>query len=229
MSSTEEQKKKKTKKKKREYNFPYDFVKVTGSIPTWIWMRPKILHVNKKVTKRIKGGVLIASNHISFLDPIIIHCVFWKRRLHCLATKDLYTSPTKERFFNLMHCIKIDKENFNIGSLHTVCDRLKEGKAVVIFPEGKVNRAENVESYKSGAILMAHIAHKPIIPVYIVRRQHWYNRQVAVIGEPIDVNAMCGKIPSMEEIDKASAYMREKEIELMEFYNNKNKKKKEKQ
>ena len=209
-------------KKKRQSNFFYDFVKITGALPTLLWMRPKILKINKNVPKRIKGGVLIASNHISFLDPITIHCAFWYRRLHSLATKDLYNTPRKTRFFNAMHCIMVDKENFHMDTFHNVCDRLKEEKAVVIFPEGTVNReGEEVRSFKSGAILMAYSSRKPIVPVYLVKTKHWYNRRVIIIGEPINVNELCGKIPSMEAIDKVCSYLREKESELLEFYHEK--------
>ena len=113
----------------------------------------------------------------------------------------------------------IDEDNFHVGSFHAVVDRLKEEKTVVIFPEGTVNRGEEeLQSYKTGVILMAHISQKPILPMYIAKINRWYNRRVVVIGEPIDVREMCGKIPSMEEIEKAGAYLREKELELMHYY-----------
>lgn len=209
--------KNKSKKKKRISNFLYDFVKVTGAIPALIWFRLRVLRLNENVPKRIKGGVLIASNHVTFFDPIIVHLAFWYRRLFSLATKDLYSNKIREMFFNVAHCIKLDKNNFNVGSLHAVCDRLKEDKAVLIFPEGSVNRQEDVKSYKSGAILMAHLSKKPILPIYIHRAEKWYNRTTVVIGEPIDVNALCGKIPTQEQMEKASQVLRDKEIEMQEF------------
>ncbi len=226
MNLKEEQTEKQKKpKKKRESNFFYDFVKITGALPTWIWMRPKVVRLNKNVPKRIKGGVLIASNHISFLDPVSVHCAFWYRRLYCIATKDLYDTPRKASFFNAMHCIMVDKDNFHMGSFRAVCDRLKQGKAVVIFPEGTVNRDEKVQYYKSGAVIMAHMSRKPILPICLIKPKHWYSRYVIVIGEPIDVTKLCGTIPSMAEIDDASKYIREREAELLEFYQNRNKKK----
>ena len=213
------QEEKKVKKKKRERNFMYDFVKVTGAIPCLLWLRPKVLRVNKNVPKQFKKGVLIAPNHISYVDPILAHCVFWYRRMHCLATKELFDTPLKEKFFTAMKCIVVDRDNFHMSSFRGVCDRLKEEKAVLVFPEGRVNtEGETPIGYKSGIIVMAHLSKKPIVPVYFSRAKHWYSRHVAVIGEPIDVNALCGVIPSMEEIEKASAYIRQKEVELMEYY-----------
>jgi len=213
--------KKEKKKKKKENNFVFDFIKVTILMIAFVYFRQKVLRVSDKAPKRIKGGALVAANHIGFLDPVLIHCVFWDRRMWCLATKDLYASKAKRRFFEAAHCIIVDKENFSMGSLHAACDRLKDDKVVMIFPEGHVNfEAEKLDSYKSGAILMAHLSKKPIIPVYIAPPKRWYNRRVVVVGEPIDVNALCGKIPTMDEMEKASAYMREKEMQLKEYYEN---------
>ena len=209
----------KNKKKKITVgdNFLYDFVKVTGSIPTLIWMRPKILHFGKK--HKIKGGFMASANHCSFVDPILIHCVFWKRRMYSLATKDLYTTKLRTWFFNRMHCIQVDKENFSLNSFHEVTRQLKRGKMVSIYPEGQLNRgSQEMLAFKSGVILMAHSARVPIVPVYLVPPGRWYQRRAAVVGEPIDVRALCGDMPTVDDLNRAGDYVHQKEEELKEFY-----------
>lgn len=199
-------------------NFWYDFVKITGAIPGLLWIRPRVIHVGQKCPK---GGVLISSNHPTFLDPIIILTAFPWRRLNSLATKDLYKNSKILTFmFDQMHCIQVDKENFSMATFHEVVDRLKDGKAVVIFPEGRVNPngGEDIQAFKSGAILMAHRAGAPILPVYIARRKKWYHFQDVIIGEPFDVKKAVGLIPTMEQVDKACAQLRDRELELMRFY-----------
>ena len=224
MSSTN---KEKVKKKKKIGNFLYDFVKITGFIPAYCWMRPKILYPTKR--PKIKGGFLIAANHVSFTDPIIVHCAFWRRRLHCIATKDLYASSLRQFFFDRMHCIMVDKENFNMRTFHTVCERLQQEKAVVVFPEGSVNHnANELMTFKSGAILMAYKAQKPIVPVYINPIKKWWNRRVAIVGEPIQINPTGALLPSMEEVKQINAQLQEKEQELKAFYETHISKKKEK-
>ena len=102
----------KQKKTKRINYFLYDFVKVTGAIPALIWMRPKVIYLGEhEKQQKVKGGMLISSNHHSFVDPILIHCAFWKRRLHCLATKDLYTTKLKQFFFKHMKCICVQESH----------------------------------------------------------------------------------------------------------------------
>lgn len=199
-------------------NFWYDFVKVTGALPTLLWVRPRILRPYGNKTP--KGAVLISSNHPTFIDPILVHCAFMWRRLHCLATKDLYSTKVRSFFFKQMHCIIADKKNFSMSSFHEVVNRLKEGKAVVIFPEGQVNQQDSREvmAFKSGAVLMAHKGDAPILPMCIIKREKWYHRQVILVGEPVHIRTLVSEKPSMEEMIRASEYLREKEVELMTYY-----------
>lgn len=209
---------KKLKTKKRRCYFAYDFVRVTGAIPMFLWFRLKVIRFSKNSPKKLKGRAVIAPNHISELDPVIVHVGFWYRRFYCLATKDLFNTPLKEKFFKLMNCIMVDKKNPSISVIKEPADRLREGKAVIVFPEGKLHSEEKLIEYKSGAVLIAHLGEAPIIPVYIVKPKKWYNRTKMIIGEPFLVSTILGKIPSMAEIEQASDILRQKENELKEFY-----------
>ena len=210
-------------KKKRTNYFLYDFVKITGAIPALIWMRPKVIYLGSQEKRQnVKGGVLISANHNSFTDPILIHCAFWKRRLHCLATKDLYTTKLKSFFFRHMKCIQVDKENFSMDSFHRVVDDLKEGKAVVIFPEGQVNTDnKQMLAFKSGASLMAYQANVPVLPVYLVKNEKKLSRRVVLVGDPVYVRAESGERPSIKDLNRISDVLRQRELELVEKYNQK--------
>lgn len=229
MSSNVKPKTKK-KKEKKISNFYYDFVKVTAFFPTIIFYRPKTICVGKTNPTKIKGAGLISCNHISFADPIYLHCAFWRRRLRMLATKDLYNTKLKTWFFDHMQCIIVDKENFSMRSLHAVCDSLKKGKLVTIFPEGGVNRQDSHQmlSFKSGAALMAFQSNAPIIPACVIPRKHWIHRQVVLVGDPVNIRELCGDKPSMADLNKASEYLREKEMELLAYYDDLQAKKQEK-
>lgn len=211
---------KKQNKNNKNY-FLFDFVKITGALPTLLYMRVKTITYGKVKPSELKKGYLITSNHISFFDPIIIACVFWKRRIHFLATKELFSSRAKDFFFTQMHCIKVDKDNFSLNSFHEVRDTLKRDKLVIIFPEGQVNHnGEKILGFKSGAVLMAHQSNKPIVPICIIKREKWFKRQVVLIGDPIDVRDICGNMPSMDNIVKVSELLHDKETELMQRYLN---------
>lgn len=212
----------KTEKKKPKSNFLYYLVKITGAIPMLLYFRHKTYKFgDKPLPMKKRGNAVLTANHNSFLDPVIVSVVFGMRNLYYLATKDLYNTKLKKFFFDRIHCIIVDKENFSMSSLHEVCDRLKAGKVVTIFPEGQVNHSENeMLSYKWGAVLMAFKGKAPIVPMYIAPRKHWYNRQRVVLGDPIDITELCGKMPTLVDLQNASEYVRQKELELQDYYNN---------
>ncbi len=200
--------------------FMYFFVKMTGALPSLLYFRPKVIHQGDTKGLDRKGGVLITANHRTFFDPVLIYCVFWRRNLFTLATSELYKTKLKSWFFTGVNCIPVDKSNFSVQSFHAVSDCLNADRGVLIFPEGGVNRDESVKmmAFKSGAVLMAYNAKKPILPVFIVPREKWYHRSVVIIGEPVDVCAICGDKPSMAAFDQVSELLRTRELTLENSY-----------
>ena len=191
---------------------------MTGALPVLLWLRPKIYRPYG--TKTPQKGVLVSANHRSLLDPVIVHVVFPSRRMDCLATKDLFDTKLKSAFFNKMHCIMVDKENFSLSAFHEVVARLHDGKMVVIFPEGGLNRDKDdtIHSFKSGAVLMAYKSKTPILPVYIVKRERWYQRQRIVVGAPFDVCEAVGAVPTLDQLNACSEALRKMELELREYF-----------
>ena len=208
---------KKKKKKKKEDNFLYHFVIITGAIPILIWLRPKKIWAGKKTS--FKGGFVASANHCAFTDPIFAQCIFWRRTVYFLATETLFDTKLKDFFFKRIHCIKVDKANFSVDSFHEVVKYLKRDKVVSIFPEGRLNLDnDEILTFKSGIVLMAYTANKPIIPMYFVPPKAWYCSRTVVMGEPIDVREFCGARPRAEDFERVSEILRDKEKELQNFY-----------
>ena len=213
--------KKNSKKKwKIGSNFCYDFVKITGGPPMLLWLRPKRIYPYGK--QKIRGPVLISSNHVGYSDPFVVFCVFKLRRIHSLASRELFSTKFAEVFFPLMKCIRVDQENFALSSVHKAVEKLREGKTVVIFPEGTINTTQphdNPLSFKSGVSLISYQSGAPVLPVYIVKRDKWYHRQKIVIGRPIDVKKELGTFPSLDALNEMSEFLRQEEIKLAKYYN----------
>ena len=221
--------KSKKQKKKPFDNLVYDFVKVTGALPAWLWLRPKYYYPFGKPCK--DGPLLVAANHYGAIDPVSVLLSFPKHRVNILATKQLFNTKITRFFFTRMHCVEVDRENFNISSFHEVTDRLKQGRIIGIFPEGKINEMEengSVLDFKSGVVLMAHRGGAKVLPMYLSKRKKWYHRQRIVMGVPIDISERLGRIPSMQAVNETTEYLREKEIELRMYLDEKYPKKKSK-
>lgn len=216
--------KKKQKKKSKWFKyFFFNFVKVTGAIPVWLWLRNKYYYENSNAKQKVKKGALIIANHRGFIDPVVMHSVFWYRNLHFIMAKEVMSNKFLKWFLPNILCIPIDRENVSMRSFKEIIDTLKQGKAVGIFPEGHIinNKADELDPFKSGAVLMAAQANVPIIPMVIIRRKKWWQRQKVVLGEPITINT---SRPTLKDITDISQMLHEKELELMKIYKKRNKK-----
>ncbi len=211
--------KEKQKKKSSKSYFVYNFVKITGSIPILLWMRPKVINTGSRKLSEI-GGMMLCVNHESMTDPVLVLSAFTRTKLIFLATKDLFTTKFKKFFFKQLHCITVDKDNVSMDIVHDVCDELKNNNTIVIFPEGQIDRTgkHNLLEFKSGVIFMASIAKAEILPAYLVPKKKWYNRRVVVVGEPVNVKELCGPFPNTQQMQEGSEALRDKVLELRDLY-----------
>ncbi len=218
--------KKSTKKKEKHLfkNLFYWFAILSGAIPGFIYFHPKYIYSTAASRKKIKGGGLVVSNHLSVFDPIYLMFAIWYRRQRFVCMKELYALPWARRFFNLARCIPIDRENPDFDSMREIINALKDDEIVSIFPEGHVNEdSDNLDNFKSGAVLMSVMGAKPIIPVYISKRPGFGGGITIVYGEAIDPLAICGRRPSGAQMNEIASLLQEKIAELKNICEEKSK------
>lgn len=209
------ERRKKSSPAKRQSHLFYDFVRFTGVLPALLWLRPKIRHFGICKLRRLRG-VLIYANHRSFIDPVAVMLAMWFRRVRFLAATELFDKPLKKFFFTNVHCIPVDRGNFGMDSFHAVTDCLSSGSAVGIFPEGKITETDeySAKAVKTGAIMMAHRAQVPILPVYIHRGDKWYQRCRIAVGDPLNIRDICGDTLGVRSLTHVNELMAEKMQEL---------------
>ena len=206
--------------------FFYDFVKFTGAITALPIIRLRRYYKTGKKTKGLyKGSYIIVSNHPTFIDPIILSIAFWKRRVSFIATIDLFSTKLRSFFFNSVKMIPINKQNVKMETIKRVKDVIDSGHLVLIFPEGHVQKGIEVAEYKQGAVMLAMLTKSPILPVYIKRREKWWQLQKVIIGEKININDYIeSNIPTMEDINKMTQILKQEEDLLAELIEKKEKK-----
>ena len=221
MSSKDNSNKKPKKRRRNPFRFVlFDLLKWSRALSVLLWLRPKKMYESKAAKKPIRGGAVLVSNHTNIFDPIIMLCAFWYRHVHTIAMKELFNKKFPRWFFRNMLCIPVDRQNFNMNTYRAAVDVLLDKKPLCIFPEGGINLDEtSINAFKSGAVFMALKGNAPIVPVYIAPRKKWYSRAIIVVGEPIDLNALCGGKMDLRKIDEVANTLREKEMKLMEVYN----------
>ena len=198
--------------------FFYDFVKYTGAIPMYLFLRPCRKYINKKSCKNLKTGFLLSANHQGFLDPIIMLFSFPFRRAFFIAMERMFDTPLKNWFFKRMHCIKVDRNNVGLDTIRDTGAELQNGKIVCIFPEGKIGHETDMETFKAGAAMMSILNDVPIVPIYIEKREKIFRTTKIIIGEPIYPKDVVGDSQSLKAMEKLNKVLYEKEHELYEYY-----------
>lgn len=194
-----------------------DLIRITGALPGLVWLRPKIRYTAKQAKKRLRGGVLVIANHTSFIDPACMMYVLWYRRLYFVCHQ-AFVETKAGPFFRAAGClIPINADNFSVGSFRNITESLRDGKAVTLFPEGHVNKGDEMLEFKSGMVLISMQSKRPIVPVYLKPRRHWYSRLKAVVGEPVDITALSEGRPAFSKIQEVTALLRKREEELEAF------------
>ncbi len=191
----------------------YDFAKITAAPPCLIAFRPKYIYESGQAKKKISGGAILIANHTGFFDPIYVMLAVWYRRHRFVCIQELFEGK-RGFFFRHFLCIPIDRENFGLDKLNEITGHLDNGCLVSMFPEGRINEQQGIASFKSGMILMSLRSGKPVVPIYIRKRSHWYERLHIVIGEPFDVKRMYGDRPTLAQIESAAKALHDKEYEL---------------
>jgi 1-acyl-sn-glycerol-3-phosphate acyltransferase len=111
-----------------------------------------------------KGGLLIVSNHVSYMDPTTVGWAV-AREIHYLGRKSLFKPPFWSWFLPICNVLPIDRDANDISGLRRIIRMLKDGRAVLLFPEGTRSPDGTLQAAEPGAGLIALKAGVPILPV----------------------------------------------------------------
>ncbi len=128
------------------------------------------------------GGLIVAANHISFWDPPLIGAAS-PRELHFLAREDLFRTPVVGPWIRSMNAIPIRRGVADLTGLARAMDRLRQGAALLMFPEGGRMRDGGSHPARPGVGMMAVHADVPIVPCGITgsdRGREWWYRGARV-------------------------------------------------
>lgn len=139
-----------------------------------------------------KEGVIIASNHISYLDPPIIGSLT-PRRSNFMAKKGLFDVPIFSWIIKFA-AFPVDRDKPRPSTIKEAVNRIRNGHIVVVFPEGQRNDTSELLEPKPGIGMVAVMSRAPIVPAYITGADkalppgaRWLKRAKikVVFGKPI--------------------------------------------
>lgn len=113
-----------------------------------------------------EGPVILASNHVSFVDSLFIPLLI-RRRVVFLAKSDYFDSWRTRWFFRSAGVIPVRREGGSAGeaAIRTGVRALREGHVIGIYPEGTRSPDGRLYRGKTGVARMALEAQAPVVPV----------------------------------------------------------------
>ena len=151
------------------------------------------------------GGLILAANHRSFLDPFIIGCCL-RRPIYFVAKQELFANRLQGWFLNCLGAFPVRRGESDEESVATALALLERGEAVVIFPEGTRIRHGSVDRPKRGVGRLALESGAPVVPVAVTgserARRGWVFR-------PVKVKVRCGRPLTFPRAEKPSPALAE--------------------
>lgn len=112
-----------------------------------------------------QGGALLASNHISGLDPMLM-IASARRPLRFMIAREQYERFGLQWLFRAIGCIPVEREQRPEQALRHALRVLREGEVVALFPHGGIHLdTDPPRKLKRGVVKLAELAQCPIYPV----------------------------------------------------------------
>jgi 1-acyl-sn-glycerol-3-phosphate acyltransferase len=138
----------------------YRLLQPIAQLLAWALFRPKV--VGKEWVPS-QGGVLIVANHPSYLDPVLL-AIFAPRPFSFVAKRPLFTMPLVRSFLWLTDCVPVEQDAPDRRALRLSIQKLRDGAALVVFPEGTRSDYGKLRPFQLGPALIAWEAKVPIVP-----------------------------------------------------------------
>jgi len=141
-----------------------------------------------------QGGVILASNHSSFLDPPLVGAGL-KRDINYLARESLFRFPGIGALLRSWNSVPVDRDGGGAKGLKNILARLLAGGGIILFPEGTRTKDGNLQPARSGIGLTVIKSTAPVVPVRVFGTFEAYGRHVTIprphrvvvkYGKPLD-------------------------------------------
>lgn len=141
------------------------------------------------------GKLIICSNHISYLDPVVIGA-YIPRCVYFMAKKELYNNKFLSSLVTFLNAFPVERQAFNRKVFSISFEVLKDGNVLGLFPEGTRSTDGVLRGGKKGTGFIAAASNTPILPVAIsgtnkiIQKPYkriFFPRVKLIIGDIIDI------------------------------------------
>jgi 1-acyl-sn-glycerol-3-phosphate acyltransferase len=112
------------------------------------------------------GAAILAANHASFLDPILIS-ICARRPVRFLVAHDFYRDPRLHTLLRWLGAIPVGGDAGMIRSFRHIGEVIRRGSLLGIFPEGGITRDGAMKPFRAGAAVLALRTGVPLVPIHV--------------------------------------------------------------
>lgn len=134
-----------------------------------------------------EGAYIIASNHMSFSDPVLLG-LGQRRRLFFMAKQELFKNKFFAGLIRALGAFPVERGAGDGKAIKTSEDLIKEGNVMTIFIEGGRTKTGEFMRPRSGCALVAQQMQVPVIPACITitgNPKHRFAKRVIHFGDPL--------------------------------------------
>jgi glycerol-3-phosphate dehydrogenase (NAD(P)+) len=136
-----------------------------------IWLR--LSRTGREHFRGIKGGLIVASNHRSFLDPFVIGVTLpWRRPMQYVAKVELFERRWQGWLLSRVGAFPIRRGQSDETAMETARTVLDRGGTICIFPEGTRIRSGSLATPKRGVGRLALETGAAVVPVAVHGSEH---------------------------------------------------------
>ncbi len=140
--------------------------------------------IDKKNIPR-HGPLMICANHTNLIDPVIIAIAFgFSRRIYFMAKAELFKIPILGCFLRSAGVYPVARDGSDVSAIKISMRHLRNGDAIMLFPEGRRVPMNETAEAKAGAVKMAIKTNTPILPVFLTPGRKIFRSTIIRIGQP---------------------------------------------
>lgn len=149
------------------------------------------------------GGLILAPNHRSFLDPWIVG-ICLRRPIYFVAKRELFEKRWMGWFLNSLGAFPIRRGESDAEAMETARILVERGEVIMIFPEGTRIRRGSLGEPKRGVGRLALETGAPVVPVAV----HGTERiRRGLLVRPYKVRVRCGRPLTFPRVERPSAHL----------------------
>jgi len=154
------------------------------------------LTINGRENIPRKQGAVLVSNHLSYLDPIVLGLTT-PRKINYMAKEELFKNFLFRWVITKLGAFPVKRGRVDRLAYQKVLDLVKRDEIIAVFPEGTRGRGEEIGTLQKGAVKLIFKTNLPVIPIIIKgtekalprgRKMIKLSKIKVYVGNPLKIN-----------------------------------------